>query len=54
MFDKKKYYVVNVNVDIPVEAYSIIGAELKVRDMFATLAIDWDINKLIVTEDEND
>lgn len=46
-----KAYVVNVNVDIPVEAYSAVGAEMKVRE--ALSSADWDINRIIVTEEED-
>ena len=49
---EKKAFIVNVNADIAVEAYSAVGAEMKVRE--ALSLSDWDINRIIVVEEEDD
>lgn len=50
--NKRKCYIVNVNADIPMEAYSAVGAETKVREILSVL--DCDINRIYVTEEDDD
>lgn len=52
---KKQSYVVNVNIQVPIEAYSTVGAEIKVREMlrFGLHDTDWILADLIVQRDED-
>lgn len=53
---KKKSFVVNVNIQVPIEAYSTVVAEIKVREMlrFGLHNTDWVLVGLIVEEDEDE